>query len=443
MFIVSHRNIPLPSARIPRLAARIAAVILASTSFVWSGSGDAQPATSKSDAEALRRALAADAEQRPQNAAPLPAAASPTAAFAGLQAAQPPSSSRASRFQRLQTILPDISLILDTAAAAFIGAPSAQTGGHDPQDTGFNLQQLELHMQSSVDPYFQFETNIVFAQFGVEVEEAYARTTALPGGLQLRAGQFLARAGRSNPTHPHAWHFVDQALTNGKFFGSEGQRGLGTELSWLVPLPWYAEAVVGAAMADGACCSRSFDGSTKISLKSPTDLVWNLRLEQFADFTPNFGALVGVGVLLGPNSTGNGNRTAIGIADLTLRYRDQGDPQRRAYTWTTELMGRRRQIPGALLQDMGITSSLVAQLALRWEAGIRFEHVQGVQGDPLDPTWTGDRTRVAAQATFYPSHFSRLRTQLAWDRRRSDDQTGVAAFLALEMLIGAHGAHDY
>ncbi len=126
-----------------------------------------------------------------------------------------------------------------------------------------------------------------------------------------------------------------------------------------------------------------------------------------------------------------------------LRYRDPADPQRRALTWQTEWMGRRRQVPGDALQDWGLTSSVVARVALRWEAGARVEHVTGVADDPLDPAWSAARTRLAAQATFYPSHFSRLRAQVAWDRRRADDATGLAAFLALEVLIGAHGAHDY
>lgn len=422
-----------PRASCPAWIAAVALVCSLLASLLWSPDLEATP---EEEAE-LRRALAADASvatpKPATSAVPLPTAATPSNA----------PRTGAGRFAQLQTILPDISLILDTALAAFAGAPAAQLGNHDPRDNGFNLQQLELHMESAVDPYLELQTNIVFAQFGVEVEEAYARTTTLPGRLQLRAGQFLARVGRSNPTHPHAWKFVDQPLLNGKFFGSEGQRGLGAEVSWLAPLPWYAEVVVGGAMADGACCSRSFDGATKISLRTPTDLVWNLRLEQFYDFGPKLGVLLGLGTLLGPNSTGNGNRTAIAVGDLMLRYRDPADPQRRALTWQTEWMGRRRQVVDGKLDDWGLTSTLSARLALRWEAALRFEHVLGVVGDPLDPDWSGDRTRVAAQTTFYPSHFSRLRAQLAWDHRRADDSRGIAAFLALEVLIGAHGAHDY
>ncbi len=341
-----------------------------------------------------------------------------------------------------QTILPDISLILDTALAAFVGAPR-QTGAHDPAQRGFNLQQLEMHLESSVDPYLELQANLVFSQFGVEVEEAYGRTLAAPLGLQLRMGQFLARAGRSNPTHPHAWHFADQALVNGKFFGSEGQRGLGAEVSWLAPLPWVVELIAAAAMPNGACCARSFGGGQAISVGGARDLALNLRLEQFFDLSPRASLLVGVGGLAGPNSTGFWNRTEIAIADVMFRWRDQGDAQRRAFTLQIEMMGRRRQVPDRLLQDAGVTASAVARLALRWEAGLRFEHVLGVADDPLDPSWTADRTRSTAQVTFYPSHFSRLRAQASWDRRPAEARDGFAAFLAFEALIGAHGAHSY
>ena len=120
----------------------------------------AQSAPAADEAEALRRALAADVSGRPARAgaqpapvARLPAEATPTVAAVAPVA----SGSAAGSFQQLQTILPDIALILDVAGAAFIGADAAQTGGHDPSANGFNLQQLEMHLESSVDPYFQLE----------------------------------------------------------------------------------------------------------------------------------------------------------------------------------------------------------------------------------------------------------------------------------------------
>ncbi len=110
-----------------------------------------------------------------------------------------------------------------------------QTGGHDPSENGFNLQALELSLGSSVDPYFRFDAQLVFAEEGVELEEAYATTLDLGSRLQARAGQFLTRFGRLNATHLHTWNFVDQPFALGRAFGADGNRGLGFELSYLTP----------------------------------------------------------------------------------------------------------------------------------------------------------------------------------------------------------------
>jgi hypothetical protein len=89
-----------------------------------------------------------------------------------------------------QVVLPNLSLILDVAAAAFRG-PRGPSGAHDPVGNGFTLQQLELHLDAAVDPYLDLQANVVFTLGGVEVEEAYARTLALPLRSQLRAGQLV------------------------------------------------------------------------------------------------------------------------------------------------------------------------------------------------------------------------------------------------------------
>ncbi len=335
---------------------------------------------------------------------------------------------------------PDISLVLDTAGAWFSDAP-AQLGGHDPNRTGFVLQQLEMNVVSNVDPFFRFEANIVFAEFGVEVEEAYATSLALPGNLQLRAGQFLTRFGRLNPTHPHAWDFVDQPLVNGKFFGSEGSRGLGAEVSWLSPLPWYAELAGALTNAHNACCARSFYGGDDLGVEDPRDLLATLTLKQFFDLSRTWGLKVGLSTQLGPNPTGQGNRTDIYGADLYLRYRDPGS--RGALSLQVEGMVRSRQAPDDRLQDAGGYAQLVWDIDPEWGVGARYEYVSGVEDDPLDPAWATARQRASAQVTWWPSHFSRLRLQGNHDRLPDRDDPLWGAMLALEVVVGAHGAHGY
>ena len=386
---------------------------------------------SDEELEALERALVQDAAASPQAAQAAPAA-SPQAA---------PSAFGATATRVFQSMNPDISVITDVAAAYFSDSP-LQVGAHDPNKTGFTLQQLELHIESNVDPFFRMEANIVFALFGVEVEEVYATTLALPHNLQVRAGQFLTRFGRLNPTHPHSWHFLDQPLVNGKLFGGEGSRGLGVEGSWLLPTPWFAELVASVNNADGACCARSFYGAQDLGVEGPADLLYTTALKQFFELGERWMMLVGVSGQFGPNPSGQGNRTEIYGADVFVRYRPRGQANRSWLELQAEVMLRRRQVPGDVLQDAGLYSQLVWQIDQQWGAGLRYEWVDGLPDDPLDPEWSSARQRVALQGTFFPSHFSRLRGQLMLDAPGWRPTPFWGAMLGLEVLIGAHGAHQ-
>ncbi len=107
------------------------------------------------------------------------------------------------------------------------GIESLQGGGHDPKRRGFTLQQAELSLSGAVDPYVEGETHIVFGEDEVELEEAFMTTTSLPGGLEVRAGQYLTEFGRLNSTHPHSWAWIDQPVIASRLLGGDGSRAPG------------------------------------------------------------------------------------------------------------------------------------------------------------------------------------------------------------------------
>ncbi|HEY9900054.1 MAG TPA: hypothetical protein V6D00_12810 [Pantanalinema sp.] len=341
-----------------------------------------------------------------------------------------------------QSMNPDLSFILDGALAGFSQAPD-QRGGHDPAKNGFNLQQLELSVKSVVDPFWRFDANLVFSQFGVEVEEAYATSLALPSDLQLRAGQFLTRFGRLNPTHPHSWEFVDQPLVLGKFFGGEGNRGLGTELSWLSPLPWYLEVVGSATEAGGASTARSFFGAQDLGVQGPLDLQVTGAIKQFFPLSDAWSLSWGLSGATGPNSSGRANRSDLYGTDLYLKYRSVAGADPTVIGLTCEALARNRQVPGAVLSDAGGYASAFWKFDPSWAIAARYESVTGTANDPLDPEWTGTRQRASANLTYWPSEFSRIRLQGSADLRRWVSEPTYAAMLAFETVIGAHGAHAF
>ena len=103
----------------------------------------------------------------------------------------------------------------------------------------------------------------------------------------------------------------------------------------------------------------------------------------------------------------------------------------------------RGQVPGDLRTDAGCYTQLVWNINPTWEVGGRYGFLSASPGDDLDPEATDDRHRVSAQVTFRPSHFSRIRLQASWDRPLYRPEPIWAGFLALEFLVGAHGAHTY
>jgi len=357
---------------------------------------------------------------------------------------QPPPAAPAPSQGAFFSLNPDISVILDVALAVFNHDENLQQGGHDPSKNGFNLQQLEIAISHVVDPYFRFDSNLVFGPDGFELEEAYATTLALPANLQIRAGQFLTRFGRLNATHPHQWDFVDQPFALSRIFGGDGNRGLGMELSWLAPLPWFVELDWSATQADGEGTNRSFFGANDLGVHGPFDFLHTVALKQFFALSDNWSLFTGLSFADGPNF--DDLRTEIYGADLYLKYRPISYGSYTIVSLQSEVFFRRRHIPDEVVEDVDLYAYLFWRFAQRWATAARYEFgsapFRGVI-DSLDPEWTAARHRVTADVTFWPSEFSRLRLQGSIDAPRWQDTPTYAAFLALEVAVGAHGAHKF
>ena len=384
-------------------------------------------------AAAIEAALAADQQQRLQQREPAAEAVDASTTQGGFSNAA---------VRVFQSLNPDISFIADFALSAFTTDTPLQLGAHDPQRTGFTFQQLEMAVSAAVDPYFRFDANIVFAEFGVEVEEAYGTTLALPAGLQARAGQFLTRFGRINATHPHSWLFMDQPLVIGKMFGAEGNRGVGIELSWLSPLPWYVEVLGSISDAAGEATARSFYGPTDLGVNDPRDFQFTTAIKQFFPLDDNWSLMWGLSAASGPNSTGQDNRSNLFGTDIYLKYRPITQGSYFILSLEAEGIVRLRQVPQERLTDFGSYTQLFSRFARRWGAAVRYEYVSGELNDYLDPEWTEARQRVSSNVTFWPTEFSRLRLQHNYDRPQWRDDFH-AVMLNVEFVVGSHGAHRF
>lgn len=364
---------------------------------------------------------------------------------------------------------PKISLdgLFAAGASTVPDIENIETGGHDPNQRGITVQNVELTLSAAVDPYFTGNANIVYqidklGDSTVELEEAYLTSMSFPWNLQLKAGQFFNQFGRLNATHPHAWDFVDQPLVNGRLLGSDGLRGPGLQLSYLLPVPIYSEAIVSVQNGSGGTGfsfrntpGQELFGRTLVDrpVKSLSDMVIVPRLLGSVDLTDTQTVVLGASGAFGANGSGTDTQTAIYGADLYYKWKpltaESGWP---FVGWQSEVMMRRYAAGSAAgppslqeetLRDRGGYTQLLWGFTRRWVTGVRFDYVAGTGGDPAGDPLRERRFRVSPDITFYPSEFSKWRLQYNWDDIQSRDKPVHSVFLQWEFMVGEHGAHKF
>jgi hypothetical protein len=347
-----------------------------------------------------------------------------------------------------------------------------EVGDHDPQQRGFNARNIELAFDGAVDPYFEGFANIVFKldndnQTQVEVEEAFLQTTDLPFNLQLKGGQFFAAFGRINPTHPHTWDFADDPLVHGLFLGPDGLRGVGGQISWTLPTPWYSQLLLGVQNGRGGT-GFSFRNpgdngiffdriTTDREMRGLEDFVWIPRWENSVDLSPTQVVLAGVSGAFGSNETGANARTQIYGGDILYKWKsahaEGGFP---FVKWQTEVMYRRFEAGRGMdesfpvaetFHDWGLYSQVLWGFKKGWVAGVRGDYVDMQDSKFTDDLDRQSRSRISADLTWYPTEFSKIRLQYNHDF--IDDTFFLAGrdvdsiFFQFEFILGAHGAHKF
>jgi hypothetical protein len=381
--------------------------------------------------------------------------------------------------------IPDISFIVDGSYAGRnvndetfgkLTVPELIPSGTSQPNRGFNLNYGEMSLYSPVDPYFDLTATIPFSESGVELEEAYFRTRALPWSFQIKGGKFRSSFGRLNVQHAHVWDFADAPLVNRAFFGEEGLVEKGVQINWLAPTPYYL--LVGGEILQGEN-TASFGTSTINMQKNGVSFVKdsaqqpNLFLS-FLKSSVDIGSLSLLGGLSYAQgqtrqnlSNGSGSQMAYGDTkiyglDLTAKYFIDSY---RYISWQNEFMFRQMnlnvgtnpapddpsqalRIYGKELTQSGFYSQLVYRFAQRWRIGARYDLFtqNDVYINGQKQSLPNDLDRISAMLEFKPSEFSTLRLQFNRDNslfNGTDREPVNGVFLQFNMAIGTHGAHAY
>jgi hypothetical protein len=353
----------------------------------------------------------------PDTAQPDSAAAADSAAIAAMLAGGkdtiPAASAPGSGGPTNPRLLPDISAVGD-----LVGDLSPH-GSTQPGGERFGVREVEIAVQSAVDPYFRGDVFLGFSdEERVSIEQAYLTTTSLPHGLEARLGRFLMPFGKQNTTHRHDLHTVEYPWVIQRFLGDDGLKGTGVWLSKVLsPLGFYQEVQLTAV-------DRLGERPDSLLVDQPVNhrlsgMGYSARLRNYFDLSESTNleiagsAMTGLREQLsagGPVSPGvyegvNARQTTVG-GDVTFRWRPlqqglyrslilQGEFMRQFNDHVAGLAAAARDYDGAYLFGR-------YQVAARTFLGARYDWVQ----DPLN----GGRALNAGSGDveFFPSEFSKL-----------------------------------
>ena len=346
--------------------------------------------------------------------------------------------------------LPDIALILNMSAVnrdvknsdyanfaipGFIASGDAELPFN--KEKGFNFNYGELALSSTVDPYFDAFAILHLHPDGLEIEEAFVRTRALPYGLRVKAGKFKSDFGRINPKHQHSWHFDSQPIIYKALFGPDAISDAGVQLQWVAPTDTYIMAGIEAMQGSN---DRSF---------GDTDNGNNLYVgyvKSSVDIGEDLSVLGGVSLAHGKNAdSGASKPTDVYGADLTLRN------QFGAYSaliWQSEYLYRNKDVSTRKEKQAGLYSELIYQYNNNYSAGFRYDAITKNDTDLSSYAGidTDDLDRYTALLEYKPFPMSRLRLTYTYDRTKiiAGERKNISeVMLSLNIAAGAHGAHSY
>jgi hypothetical protein len=357
---------------------------------------------------------------------------------------------------------PDISLILQGKYAHLEDrADRSITGflpsGAEGPSRGFSVDESELVLSASIDPWFRGYLNAVLADGEVGVEEAWFQTTSLGQGLSIKGGRFRSGIGYQNEQHPHAWDFATNSLVYEALFG-EGYGQDGLQMKWLAPtdtfLEFGAEAGRGGAFPSTERDSNGFpslalfghvggDVGTSHSWRAGLSYLHARPQGRDLDDADVAGAFSG--------------KSRTWLADFVWKWAPNGNATRQNFKFAAEYFQRRESgelngdISGPYSADQsGVYAQGVYQFMPHWRVGYRYDRLfrgdvvfNGADaGATLASLADYDPRRHSLMLDYSASEFSRLRLQYSRDEAQQDiDENQV--YVQYIHSLGSHGAHKF
>jgi hypothetical protein len=208
---------------------------------------------------------------------------------------------------------PDISFIGDFRLSGHKNAPSDL----DENKFKFDFEELEIAANGYLNPYARADITMGIDGTGgeIDIEEAYATLLrGLPLNLQIRAGQYLVDFGKINTQHAHQWSWILRPLMFQQFFGEEGLKDVGVNVTSMIPVGKSALTLSGNLLQGDFLLGENADNVTP-------DMGGSARLSLFSPVGTYSSLEAGISGLLGEFDPINKRWAKMGDVDFKYKWR--------------------------------------------------------------------------------------------------------------------------
>jgi len=288
--------------------------------------------------------------------------------------------------------------------------------------SGLPLRAMDVHIQSSLDPFSLFKSAIGFeAEGGVGIEEIYVVWSGMVPSLTLTLGRFRHQFGVVNRWHEHDLEQTGYPLALTEMLGEDGLDGDGIGVTWhmgqLIAHANELTVQVTNGTNDHLFSGEHFSIPTVLAhFKNYYDLNEDTYLE--LGLTGMWGLNNKRGYTVEDHSDElfdeDFRHTWVAGADLTLFWEPLNKAKYYNFTWRTEYFFVHKEVleEGSFTdnvfidQGWGLYSYVQAKVDPSWFIGLRGDVVEPLQRERHGYQW-----QVTPYVTFWQSEFVYLRLE--------------------------------
>jgi hypothetical protein len=291
------------------------------------------------------------------------------------------------------------------------------------------LREMELGMQSALDPFSRGKVFISFGREGVFLEEGYMQWLNLPLNMNLKMGEFKTQFGKLNRYHDHALPQFERPLVLTNFFGLTSLKGFGVSANFLLPSMTADVNELDLEVVTGGV-DHSFTSEGK------HNLIYVTHLKNYYDINRSTYFEFGFSGATGHNNPEETYRSYIGGLDLKLRWAPPDRAKYRGIEWRTEFLFSRRNALDSHTDAWGFFSSIQCRLNARWLMSARLDYSQ--------LPWNSDLEEKGGAICFdfWQSEFVFVRFQYTYINRNFDENDSRFIFQT-NWAMGPHKHEAY